>query len=64
MNQKLWNSFYADVKMSNKSDLILEKILESGYKRPQTIQDIIDNRDILFDIISEIIDDKVKDDVM
>lgn len=46
------------VKMSNKADMILEKISESGYKRPQTIQDLIDNRDILFDIISDIIDQK------
>lgn len=58
MNWKLWNSFYVVAKMSNKTDLILKKISNSGYKRSQTIQDLIDNRNILFDIISDIIDVK------
>lgn len=44
-------------KKVNKSDLIFEHVEKSDYKRPQTIQDLIDNRDILFNIITEILNE-------
>lgn len=45
---------------TNKIDLIVEKLDNCGYKRPQTIQDLIDNRDIMFKIISDILDDEME----
>lgn len=44
----------------SKADIILEHIIKSDYKRPQTIQDLIDNRDILFNIIDKVLDDECK----
>lgn len=43
----------------SKVDVIVDKLAEVGYKRPQTIQDLIDNRDILFTVISNILDDEL-----
>ncbi len=49
----------------NKVDLIVEKLDNCGYKRPQSIQDLIDNRDIMFKIISDLLDDEMeKHDVL
>lgn len=48
--------------MSKKIDEITSRLEEYGYKKPETIQDLIDNRDILFNIISNIIDEHEKAD--
>lgn len=49
-------------KSISKADIILEHIENSNYKRPQTIQDLIDNRDILFNIIDRVLDEEVRGD--
>lgn len=43
-------------------EIILEKLKERNYQRPIDINGIIENRDILFEIISELVDEKAKTD--